>query len=133
MRKFVVALLNWMLEQVDPKVFSLDFYFLDGSSTHKVKRMNTQISDTGTVSLSAACISAAGNAVTGIPFEWSSSDPSVVTVTPSGDGSSAQVAATGKIGSATITVTAGNLSAVDTITVVAGAPASITLVEVCGT
>lgn len=42
------------------------------------------------------------------PPAWTSSDPTILTVTPSADGSSADVAATGKLGTAQVTVTAQN-------------------------
>jgi uncharacterized protein YjdB len=127
MRKLLARLLTWLLEAIDPKVISLHFLVSNGNTTHKAKHMNTQITDTGIATLIAACVTAAGNPVPGIT--WSSSDDSVATVTPSADGTTATVAATGKLGTATITAAAGNLTATDDITVIAGSAVSLTLTE----
>lgn len=129
MRKLISRLLTWLLEAIDPKVTSLYFVISDGTSTHEAKHMNTTITDTGHVILIAACVSAAGNPAAGAIISWSSSDESIATVTPAADGQSATVTATGRLGTATITAAAGNLTATDEVTVVAGPAVSVTLSE----
>jgi len=129
MRKLIARLLAWLLEAIDPKVISLHFLVSNGTTTHKAKHMNTQITDTGVATLIAALVTAAGNPATGDAVTWSTSDATVATVTPAADGLSATVAATGKLGTATITASAGNLTATDDITVIAGPAVSLTLTE----
>ncbi len=129
MRKLIARFLSWLLEAVDPTVASLHFLVSNGTTTHKAKHMNTTITDTGTATLIAACVSAAGNPVGAAAIAWSSSDESIATVTPGADGHSAVVTATGKLGATTITAAAGNLTATDDITVIAGPAASLTLTE----
>lgn len=128
MRKQLARFLTWLIYAIDPPATALAFVFFDGATIHKVQHMNTQITDNGSTVLLAHCVSAAGNTVAVTP-SWSSSDPSVVAVTPSVDGLSATVSATGKLGVATITVTAGHLAATDDVTVVAGEPATLTISE----
>ena len=129
MRKTISRFLTWLLEVIDPKVASLHFLISDGNTTHKVKHMNSQINDTGRIVLIAACLSAAGNPEPGSAVTWASSDETIITVTPNVDGVSATVVATGKLGVATITAAAGNLTATDDVTVVAGPAATLTLTE----
>lgn len=84
--------------------------------------------DTKKVSASVAFVDAAGNpaSVQGAPA-WSSSDESIVTVTVSDDGMSAEIVAVGPIGTAQVSVTADadlgegviNVSALADIEVVA--------------
>jgi len=128
MRKVLAKFLTWLIYAIDPPATALAFVFFDGATFHKVKHMATQIIDSGSTVLLAHCVSAAGNPVNVLPA-WTSSDPSVVTVTPAADGMSATVAAVGKLGAATITISAGILSATDEVTVVAGAPAVLSITE----
>lgn len=71
--------------------------------------MATTLTDIQHVPVTLETDDAAGNPLTGatftIPPGWSSSDPTVVTVTASADGLSADVVTTGKLGTAQITVT----------------------------
>lgn len=71
----------------------------------------TTLTDIQHVAVSLEADDAAGNPVAfsfPTPPTWASSDPTVVTVSPSVDGSNADVATTGKLGTAQITVTGTN-------------------------
>jgi hypothetical protein len=61
--------------------------------------------DTEQTTLSYTAADARGNAATVQNPTWESSDPSVVTVTASADGSTAVAAAAGPLGTATVTLT----------------------------
>jgi hypothetical protein len=70
--------------------------------------MNT-LKDTQKVTVTLEADDAAGNPTTSTfpsPPAWQSSDATVVTVTPSADGMSAEVATTGKLGTAQVRVDA---------------------------
>lgn len=136
MRKPIARLLTWLLEAVDPKVLSLHFLVSDGTSTHKAKHMTSQIADSGdgnNVVLVASIETAKDNPVAGAPVIWTSSNPLIVTVEPITDAAGqqlrAKITAVGMLGTATITVTSGNVSATDDVVVVAGPAATITLTE----
>lgn len=69
--------------------------------------MATTLTDIQHVAVTLEADDAAGNPVTfdfPTPPTWASSDPTVATVSPSADGSNADVATTGKLGTAQITV-----------------------------
>ena len=86
------------------------------------------ILDSEQVALSIQPVDAAGNPATvdGVP-SWSSSDTSVLTLTPSADGLSAVAAATGKLGTSTISVTLGSISGTLQVDVHSGAAVSVTI------
>ncbi len=97
--------------------------------------MATTLTDIQHVAVTLAEKDAAGNVVPSdfpAPPTWASSDDTVVTVSPSADGSNADVATTGKLGTATITVngtTADGRPIVGRgdVTVTTSAPATIEL------
>ncbi|MET3132876.1 hypothetical protein AAKU55_003157 [Oxalobacteraceae bacterium GrIS 1.11] len=128
MRKYLAALFTWLLHLTDPRVKSIHFMISNGNTNHKAKHMNTIINDMQKFSLALALVSAAGNAaaLASIPT-WSSSDPSVVTVTPAADGLTAEVSSTGVPGTATVTASVDGLTVTDDITVTAGPGATLTL------
>jgi len=99
------------------------------TTTIKDITMAKQITDTGTATLALALLSAAGNPVAD-PITLTSSDPAIVTALLGADGKSVTVTATGKLGVATVTATAGTLTATYEITVVVGPAAKLTLDEV---
>lgn len=73
--------------------------------------MALTLKDNQHVSASLQEFDAAGNPVPtafDTPPTWSSSDPTVITVTPNADGVNADIAATGKLGSAQVRVDATN-------------------------
>lgn len=105
---------------------------LPQGTTHMAKTLT----DIQHVSVTLAEKDAAGNVV---PFDvptpptWTSSDDTIVTVSPSTDGSNADIATTGKLGDATITVngtTADGRPIVGRgdVTVTTSAPATFELV-----
>lgn len=71
------------------------------------------LTDVQHVAISLEADDAAGNSV---PFNfptpptWSSSDPTIVTVSPNADGSNADVVTTGKLGDAQVSVTGTSAS-----------------------
>jgi uncharacterized protein YjdB len=80
-----------------------------------------------TAQLSAAAMDSAGNTLAGTTITWSSSNPSVATVSTSGLLSAVAV------GSAVITASGGGKSATANVTVVAQSPASVASVAVSPT
>lgn len=128
MRQSLSRLLKWALRKLEPRYTAIHFTFFDGTTTHKVKHMQSTISEGFKVQLAVALLSAGGNAVpASVAPTWVSSDETILTVVPAADGLSAEVFSTGKAGTATITASVDGLTATDEITVVAGAAASITL------
>jgi hypothetical protein len=99
------------------------------TTTIKDITMAKQITDTGSIALALALVSAAGNPVTD-PVTLTSSDPTIVTAALTSDGKGVLVTAAGKLGTATVTATAGALTATYEITVVVGPAAKLTLDEV---
>lgn len=85
-----------------------------------------------TLTAKLAPTDAAGNALPLPPgLAWASSDPGTLTVTPSADGSTAVVEAV-KLGTASVTVTAGGVTESADVTVTAGALAHLGLTLVGG-
>ncbi len=84
------------------------------------------LTDVQKVAASLSFKDAAGNAaeVSGTPT-WTTSDPSILTVTPAADGLSAEIAAVGPLGTAQISVTDGNLTAIQAIQVTGSAATQI--------
>lgn len=101
----------------------------------KITMATLQLQDDQHCPLSIQADDKAGNPVT-LPVgavTWSSSNPSVATVTPSADGMTADVAATGPLGSAQVGVAVDlgggqQLTGTLDVTIVAGAAASILIV-----
>jgi hypothetical protein len=80
--------------------------------------MAQTLTDIQRVSVTLEADDAAGNAVAfdfPTPPTWASSDDSIVTVSPSADGSNASVVTTGKLGNAQITVSGTTASGVSRI------------------
>jgi len=76
-----------------------------------------------TVIYTVAATDKAGNtAALSTPVTWASSNPDVATISEGGT-----VALTGKLGSTTISATVGNLTASDSLSVVAGEAATLTI------
>lgn len=124
----LTVFLTFLLRIINPRYRSIEFIFVCDGATHKAKHMNTNINDAQKFSLTIQLTSAAGSitAPQSAPT-WSSSDPSIVTVTPAADGLSAEVQAV-RAGQTTITATVDGLSASDDITITAGPAATLTLV-----
>lgn len=104
----------------------------------KLKGENmTTITDIQKVGYTVTAADAKGNptALPGVPT-WNVSDPSILTITPSADGSSADVAAVGPEGSAQVNVSVADpanpsgapLTGQDVVTVVGSAAATLKLV-----
>ena len=91
--------------------------------------MDTQAKELQEFTLTAVETSAGGNQVLPptVPV-WTSSDETIATVTPADDGLSALVKTLSKLGEATISCSVDGFTATDTVTVVAGAAASLALV-----
>ena len=131
MRKLIIRFLAWLLTVVDPPASELYFVFSDGTTTHKVKHMNSTIKSGGLpLLLAVVCADALGNAV---KPSVSVSDAALGTATLSEDGKQITVTPLGLVGKFTLTVSAGTLSATDEIEVVAGDAATLTLTEIPAT
>lgn len=128
MRYKLIVFLAWLLRIINPRYRSIGFVFVRDGITHKVKRMNTTLTDVQKFTLTVAEQNDAG---TVFPFQsmptWASSDDSIVTVAPAADGLSADVTTTGKDGTATITVSADGFTATDDITVTASPATKLVL------
>jgi hypothetical protein len=129
----LAAALNTVEAKVEPVLESaeqtVDTAVTDITTTIKDFIMAKQITDTGTATLALALLSAAGNPVAD-PITLTSSDPAIVTALLNADGKSVTVTAAGKLGTATVTATAGALTATYEITVVVGPAAKLTLDEI---
>jgi uncharacterized protein YjdB len=75
----------------------------------------------GTAQLGAVLRDGSGNIVQGASYQWSSSNASIASVSAGG------LVSAGQVGSATITVAAGGLTATATVSVAAGSPATVTI------
>lgn len=86
------------------------------------------MTDSQKATLSIQPVDKRGNPTTeaGIPV-WATSDPAIITITPSSDKLSCDVAAAGPLGSAQVTVSDGTATGILDITIVAGAEASIAI------
>jgi len=127
MRKLIIRFLAWLLAVVDPPASELYFVFSDGTTTHKVKHMNSTIKGTTPLLLAVLCADAAGHA---IKPEVSVSDAALATAVLSDDGLTITVTPVGPLGKFTVTATSGALSASDDIEIVADEAAVLTLTEV---
>lgn len=129
----LAAALNTVETKVEPVLApveqAVEHTVEEFTTTIKDYIMTKQITDTGTATLALALLSAAGNPVAD-PVTLTSSDPAIVTAILGADGKSVTVAAAGKLGVATVTATAGALTATYEITVVVGPAAKLTLDEV---
>ena len=127
--KAEIALDIWL---ADHRPASIEFY----SWTRKETIMALTITDTQTDTLTIQPQERRGNpaSLDGAPT-WTSSDPAMLSVTPSADGMSAEVSAVGPLGTATVTVTAdadltegrAELTGTLDVTIVAGTASQITM------
>ncbi len=87
-----------------------------------------QITDIQSVNASVAEVDAVGNpvALDAATVAWAVSDPAILSLTQNPDGS-ATIKAVGPLGSAQVSVTAGSLSAQDTVNVVASAATALAI------
>lgn len=108
-------------------------------STPRGTQTMTTIKDNQTDTITLEVDDAAGNSIplTDVQFPspptWTSSDPTVLTVTPNADGLSAVGATTGKLGTSTVSVSATtsdgrSISGSDEVDVTTSAPTSFKLV-----
>jgi len=89
----------------------------------KENKMATKITDTQTITGTASFTDTVGNPVTTfatVPV-WASSDTSVLEVVGSADGLTGTATATGKLGTAQVSVTEGGIVLLGDVEVVAGA------------
>jgi len=129
MRIIIVLCLTRLIRRLCPRIKALDFVIFDGQHFHKVKHMDTQAKELQEFTLTAVETSAGGNQVVpaAVPV-WSTTDATIANVLPAADGLSALVMTGSVLGTATITCSVDGFTASDTVTVVAGAAASLSLV-----
>ncbi len=105
------------------------------NTQHSITHINTQgnfkmtysLKNSELTTIHAVAVDALGVAVADATFVWTTSDATIVALTPANDGKSAVATTTGATGSAVVTVVSGNATGTFNIDVVTGEAVSIVL------